>query len=276
MTRFQVLLDLQQLVSNIEHRLVAAVQVFSQAAQNQSLEIARQVGHDLPWRRRLRPQYGLECFDGRLAFEWARAGGHLIQRCAKAEDVAARIDLAADRLFRGHVRRGARGAAGSTHAFATQIGDGRGPRVLFIDLRQLREAEVEHLDRAVVADHDVARLEITVDDAPRVRRGDRVGRRDRNTEQFARPKTPCWNQRVEARAVDEFHHDEIDIALPVELVNGDDVRVTERGEELRFAQETLAAPLVEGVIRWEDLDCDLARETRVARQINLTHAASGQ
>ena len=157
-----------------------------------------------------------------------------------------------------------------------QIGDGRGPCVLFVDLGQLREAEVEHLDRAVVADHDVARLEISVDDAPCVRRGDGVGRLDRNTEQLAWPQTSGWNQRVEARAVDELHHDEINIALPVELVNGDDVRVTERGEELRFAQEALAAPLVEGVIRGEDLDRDLARQTRVARQIDLTHTASRQ
>ena len=71
-------------------------------------------------------------------------------------------------------------------------------------------------------------------------------------------------------------HDEINIALPVELVNGDDVRVTERSEELCFAQETLAAPLVEGVRGRQDFNRDLARQTRVARQIYLTHAASGQ
>ena len=96
------------------------------------------------------------------------------------------------------------------------------------------------------------------------------------TQHLARPQTTCWNQRVEACAVDEFHHDEINIALPVELVNGDDVRVIERSEELCFAQETLAAPLVEGVSGRQDFNRDLARQTRVARQIYLTHAASGQ
>ena len=40
--------------------------------------------------------------------------------------------------------------------------------------------------------------------------------------------------------------------------------------------ETLAAPLVEGVVGGENLDRDLARQTHVARQIYLTHTASGQ
>ena len=93
---------------------------------------------------------------------------------------------------------------GRARDFMTQIADGRGQRVPFIESGQLRKAEVSLLDRAVFADQDVGRLEIPVDDAARVRRRDGVGHRNRWTQHLARPQTTCWNQRVEACAVDEF------------------------------------------------------------------------
>ena len=52
-------------------------------------------------------------------------------------------------------------------------------------LRQLRQAEVEHLDDAVRRHHDVAGLEVAVDDAARVRGGERVGERDRDAQRLA-------------------------------------------------------------------------------------------
>ena len=51
-------------------------------------------------------------------------------------------------------------------------------------LAQLREAEVQHLDAALVADHHVAGLQVAMRDAPLVGRADRVGQRDRELQQL--------------------------------------------------------------------------------------------
>ena len=58
---------------------------------------------------------------------------------------------------------------------------------------------------------------------------------NRNTQQLARPQALCWNQRVEV--VPRTSSITMKSTSPgrVELVNGDDVRVTERGEGLCFA-----------------------------------------
>ena len=46
--------------------------------------------------------------------------------------------------------------------------------------RGAREPEVEHLDGALVADHDVGGLHVAMDDVLAVSGGERVGERDRD------------------------------------------------------------------------------------------------
>ena len=54
---------------------------------------------------------------------------------------------------------------------------GHGRRFLALALPEAGEAEIQHLDAAVVAEHDVLRLEIAMNDAAVVCRGDGVGER---------------------------------------------------------------------------------------------------
>ena len=76
--------------------------------------------------------------------------------------------------------------------------------------------------------------------------------------------------------MDVLHHDEIDIALRLELVNGDDVRMIERGEGFASRRKRWRRCSSPSAISGENLDRDLARQTCVARQIDLTHTASPQ
>ena len=148
-------------------------------------------------RRQLR-QVGLaredqtERLGDRLAVEQPRAGEHLVEHDAEGPDVGALVDGLAARLLGRHVGGGAEDHAGRRHG-----GRGDGRRVHGVARRadrglgaqRLGEAEVEHLDGAVVADLDVGGLEVAMDDALLVRGlerlgdlagdGQRLGQRDR-------------------------------------------------------------------------------------------------
>jgi hypothetical protein len=137
----------------------------------------------------------------------------------------------------------------------------------------LREAEVQHLHRAVGADLDVCRLQISVDDALFVRgfeglgdlSGDRkrVGERDRTAGDVHR----------QILALDQFHHQRGDALDLFAAVDGGDVWMIQRGERPGF---TFEAGQAVGVMReglGQDLDRDVAVQLRIARAKDLPHPA---
>jgi hypothetical protein len=73
--------------------------------------------------------------------------------------------------------------------------------------------------------------------------------------------------------VDEFHEKVKEAVGLAEIVDGDDVRVTEPGEEAAFAGKTVSEPGIGD--RWlrEDLEGDKAFEFELAGFINEAHAA---
>ncbi len=102
--------------------------------------------------------------------ERALAGEHFVENRAKAEDVGARIESHAADLLGRHVACGAHhdarfGALG--HRRQRSMGGGFG-------LRQFGEAEVENLDAAIFGDEKIFRLQVAVDDAFFVGRGQSV------------------------------------------------------------------------------------------------------
>ena len=73
----------------------------------------------------------------------------------------------------------------------------------------------------------------------------------------------------------EFHHDEVHVAGRLDFVDGDDVRVIERGECARFLLEP-AAVLIRQALRRQHLDGYIAIEPRIASAIDLAHASGAQ
>jgi hypothetical protein len=81
---------------------------------------------------------------------------------------------------------------------------------------------------------------------------------------------PARDPRAEVFAIDELHDQR---ALIVEAVDLRDARVVECRERPRFALEA-REPLRVGRERlWQDLQRDLTPQRRIARAIDLTHAA---
>ena len=74
-------------------------------------------------------------------------------------------------------------------------------------------------------------------------------------------------------ALDEFHHQRTDTAGFFEPVDVRDIRMVQGRERLGFAGESREPVRVTGEQIREDLERDIAVELRVARAVDLAHAA---
>jgi hypothetical protein len=80
----------------------------------------------------------------------------------------------------------------------------------------LRETEVQHFDPAVVADHDVARLEIAVGDALLVRGRYGVGQGNRDFEEPVEREPLSWKKLRQRLALHQLHRDVVNAARLVD------------------------------------------------------------
>ena len=138
-----------------------------------------------------------------------------------------------------------------------------------------REAEVEHLHVAVGADHDVFGLDVAVDDAGGVRRGQRARHLPPDVNR-RRERLRALDERPQRPPVDELLDDEeLAVRRLADFVDGDDVGVVEGRGRARLAQEALdqASDLRRGPCR-----ISLTATGRFSRVSNaaehLAHAAT--
>src|SRR5262249_42213293 len=80
----------------------------------------------------------------------------------------------------------------------------------------------------------------------------------------------------ERRAFDELQHERVNPARVLETVNGRDIRVVERREDLRFAFEARESIRIARKRGRQDLDGHVAIQFRIARAIDLAHSADTQ
>jgi hypothetical protein len=126
-----------------------------------------------------------------------------------------------------------------------------------------------------LAEQDVARLDVAVDEPGAVRRvegGGRLGDDARGAARFER--TVLADEGTQVRAGDVAHRDEGDAVLLARVVDGDDVGVVERGGDLRLAEEALAGGGVLDELGADDLQRDGALQQQVRRAIDDAHAAA--
>ena len=112
-----------------------------------------------------------------------------------------------------------------------------------------------------------------MDDALLVRRLKRIGDLARDRRAPRRPRSALRDAVGQRRALDELHHEGADAVRLLEAVDGGDVRVIERGQDLGFALEPGEPIGVSGERRGKHLERDLALQIHVGRAIHLAHAA---
>ena len=156
-------------------------------------------------------------------------------------------------------------------------GEGISPECLSFTA-EFRETKVENFNDAVVPEHDVVGLDVAMDDADVVCRAKRAGDLNADLERvgwaewsFSYPIAQCF-------AVDELGGDEVFRIDFVDLVDGENVWVVERGSRLGLLNEsTHAFPgWIGDDVGRQNFECDFAIEFGVVGEINLTHATRAE
>ena len=115
-----------------------------------------------------------------------------------------------------------------------------------------------------------------MDDPCAVRALERVGDLD-PVAQHSFERQRAAREPVGERLAFEVLHDQVvDAVLLADVVERADVRMAERGDRLRLALEAEAELRVAGEVRRQHLDRDGAVEARVARAVDLAHAARAE
>jgi hypothetical protein len=206
----------------------------------------------------------------------------LEQRHREGELVGARIDAAVAELLRCHVRRRAHDGAvvdagGGERRRGRRGRDLRhlgGADPLELAITREREAEVEHDHATVAGEHDVAGLEVAVDQASCVGRREPAAGGDHPRRPHV-PPLASPQQRRERLALDELHREPHAAGLQPDVVDLRDVDVVEPRERAGLSHEPrLGARAGLTGIAVEKLDCDASIELGIVRGPHDAHAAT--
>ena len=112
-----------------------------------------------------------------------------------------------------------------------------------------------------------------MNDAARVRGGKRVGHLHGVAQEVRDAQARPSNERVERLPGDVLHHDEVGVAVPTDVVNGDDAGVVQGACRLRLSDKALRGSGSCDFVGGQDLDGDVAVQPRIARLVDDAHAA---
>ena len=230
--------------------------------------ISREAARDHPGqpvrtrRQRRRPALDRrEQLDGGVGLERPTARHRLVERHAQGEHIAARVGRLAAELLGRHVRRraldvGRRGRrrAGRAHRPAD---------------RCARDPEIRDADPTIVADQDVAGLDVAMDDPRRVRRA-QAARRRRERLDDRHPRRPGREPRSERSPAHELHRQEHAAVALADIEHWHHVRMRELRHRPRLARQPLLIRLAEESLV-QQLQRHLAIQHTIVRRPHHAH-----
>ena len=215
---------------------------------------------------RIRLEDRVHRFHGRRAGKRPSSGQHLVQHGAERENVGARIDGQPPHLFRRHVADGSDDDA--------RARDRLEARHLCFDRHLLPgEAEIENLQPRVAREEEVVGLDVAMDDALFVRRGQAGGRLPREVDRFRRRQRTLAEPRRERFALEELGDDVRAPVVRADVEHSDDIGVVEPADGLSFSGESPKTIFVRSEGGGEDLQRHVATEPGIARAIDFAHTA---
>ncbi|EHN72817.1 hypothetical protein SMCF_7774 [Streptomyces coelicoflavus ZG0656] len=242
----------------------AVLRVLGEQAQHQGLERLRDLGTDAAHGQRGLVQVPVQHAERRRAGERDVAAEQFVQQHTERVQVGVRAHGAAHGLLGCHVGGGADGRAGVGEAGGVGVHDGG-------------DAEVEDGDGAVLLDHDVARLEVAVDDRHGVH-GAQYGAQLGGDRDRPLPRVGLVLGEVvgEVGAVDVLHDEEQLLALAARVVHRDQAGVVDLCGDPALAHEPAAqfVGLRPGdLVGAQQLHRHAPVQTPVVRRPDLSHAA---
>jgi hypothetical protein len=187
----------------------------------------------------------------------------------------------AKNLFRGHVPKGAkqhtrRSFRGVRQHVRSRVGQGD-PRVI-----ELGDAPIENVNLAVLPEHDVRRLEVSVNDAAGMGAVDRHADIREGREQLSQrilgfsaiaASAQSVKHSVQSFPTNSFHREErIAFVVLIDVMNGHDGRMVELSLNPSFSPKTFVGDGSLRMFRLEALEGDLATEPAVVNQAHRPHA----
>ena len=136
----------------------------------------------------------------------------------------------------------------------------------------LGQPEVEQLG-ARLRQHDVARLQIAVDDAGTMRAIERGCDLRCTGERLVERQCAARQARGEGLALEVLHHQEAHAILSAHVVQRADVRMAQGADRTRLALEPLVRLGIDRRVDGEGLDRHGAIETRIDRLVDIAHAS---
>ena len=203
--------------------------VLHEAFQADRLEVAVEIGDDRPGPRRVPVDDPAEDLGDRVPLEGRAARQQLVEGGAQAIDVGGcrQVLRPAPGLLGGHVRRRPHHGAGDRRRRAL-----RRPRA-----DPLRQAEVGHERLVALAQEDVRRLEVAVEDRPLVRVVDRPRHLGHQRGDGPRVALQPADVSRQVAALDQPHAEERLVVDLADLVDRHDVRVVELRHRLGLGAE---------------------------------------
>jgi hypothetical protein len=104
---------------------------------------------------------------------------------------------------------------------------------------QLGESEIQDFGQAPPGNEDVGRLDVAVDHALAVRRGQRAGDLDAERQRIFQRQRLAGDAMLQSLPFQQLHGDELLAAVLINLGDGADVRVVQRRGGPRLALEAL-------------------------------------
>ena len=279
--------EASEVVLELRGRRVAALRILLQRLLADGDEVSRHARVALRDRHRIAEADLVDDLLEVLAFERATQREQLVEDHAEREDVRAVVlhDLLLQRLLRAHVVHGARDVERRRETFLFE---------------SLREAEVEQPHFLLVVDHHVARLQVAVGEARRMRareRGREVGAKARAVGDVALrdrriaadAERAIDRQRIGAKVLAQVVEDRAEVAAWHELhrerervldlqerVHRHDRRVPQARRGSCFATEALDVARTQREAGREHLERYATAQRGLVREIDDAHAAAAE